>query len=51
MSGVGLGIPLLRGGPHASREGVDFGVICPHWPNSLNGVFFNRNVFDSCVKS
>jgi len=25
-------------------EGVDFGVVCHHWPNGFNGVFCNRNV-------
>jgi len=30
-------------------EGVDLGSF-PHWPNGFNGVFCNRNVFDSCVK-
>ena len=37
--------------PRASRERVDFRVVCPHWPNGFNGVFCNRNVFDSCMKS
>ena len=51
MSGVNPGIFVLDGGPCASREGMDFGVICLHWPSGFNGVFCNRNVFDSCVKS
>jgi len=31
--------------------GVVSGVVCPYWPNGFNGVIFNRNVFDLCVKS
>ena len=29
VRGVTPGIHVLDGGPHASREGVDFGVVCP----------------------
>jgi len=41
----------IRWGPRASSGRVDFVVICPHWPNGINGIFCNRNVFDSCIKS
>jgi len=51
MSGVSPGIDVQNGGPHGSREWVDFGVVCPHWPNGFNGLIFKRNVFGSCVKS
>jgi len=50
VSGVGPSIYVLDGVHVPQVEGVDFG-ICLHWPNGLNGVVFNRNVFDSCIKS
>jgi len=37
----------IRWGSHALREGEVLGVLRSI---ALNGVFFNRNVFDSCVK-
>jgi len=47
----GMGRPILGldRGPRSPRRrgGFDFEVF----PIGLNGVFFNRNVFDSCVKS
>jgi len=51
VSGVGPGIHVLDGGPCESRERVDFGVVGTYWSNGFNGMFCNRNVFDSCVKS
>jgi len=36
-------------GPRGSMGRMDFGVLCPHWPNGFNGLIFKRNVFDSCV--
>jgi len=49
---VGPGIDVKNGSPHSSRERVDFVVVvCPHWPNGLNGLIFKINVFDSCMKS
>jgi len=47
----GPGIDVCNGGPHGSRGRVDFGVVCPHWPNGFSGLIFKRKVFDSCVKS
>jgi len=38
----------IDGGPRASRGREVSGFFCPI---GLNGVFFNRNVFDSCMKS
>ena len=49
VSGVTAGIHVLDGVLVPQWEGVDFGVVCPHWPNGFNGVFCNRNVFDSCI--
>jgi len=51
VSGVDPHIDVWNGGQRGSRGRVDFRVVCPHWPNSFNGLFFKRNVFDSCVKS
>jgi len=51
VKGVGPGINVWNGSPHGSRGRVDFVVVCPHWPNGLNGLIFKINVFDSCVKS
>jgi len=51
VSGVSPGIDVLYGVHLAQRKGVDFAVVCPHWPSGLNGLIFKRNVFDSCVKS
>jgi len=45
------GIHVLDGVHVPHVEGVDLGVVCPHWPSGLNGVFCNRNVFDSSMKS
>jgi len=30
-----------NGGPCALKGRVDFGVVCPHWPNGFSGVLFN----------
>jgi len=46
VSGVTPCIHVLDRGPRALRGRVDFGVVCPHWPNGVNGIFCNRNVFD-----
>ena len=51
VSGVVPGIDVRNGSPDGSKEGVDFGVACPHWPNDFNGLIFKKNVLDSCVKS
>ena len=51
MSGVNEGIHVSDGSPRASGKGVNFGVVYLHGPNGFNGVFCNRNVFDSCVRS
>jgi len=51
VSGVTPGIHVLDEGPRAPRGRVYFGVVCSHWSIGFNGVFCNRNVFDSCVKS
>jgi len=50
VSGVGVGIRVLDGGPGAPKEGRFRAFIAPI---RLNGVaYFSRtNVFDSCVKS
>jgi len=50
VSGVTPGIHVLDGGPHASREGWILGRL-PHRSSGFSGIFRNRNVFDSCVKS
>ena len=47
VSGVAPVIHVLDGGPRASRVRGRL----PHWPNGFNGVFCNRNVLDSFVKS
>jgi len=49
-SGVTPVIHVLDGVHVPQGKGVDFGVICPRWPNGFNCIFCNRNVFDSCVK-
>jgi len=41
----GMGVHVAQG------KGVDFGVVCPYWPDGFDGLIFKRNVFDSCVKS
>jgi len=51
VSGVEPSIHVLDGGPHGLRVRVDFGVVCRRWPNGFNGVVFNRNAFDSCMRS
>jgi len=48
VSGVGLGILLLDGGPGAPRQKGATESCCPI---GFNGVFLHRNIFDSCVKS
>ena len=48
VSWVSREVGVLDGGPHASREGEVLGVFCSI---GLNGIFFNRNVFDSCVEN
>jgi len=40
----------IRWGPRASRGRGGFSVVCPRWPIGFNGVFCNRNLFDSCEK-
>ena len=35
-------------GPHATRKRGDFGVF---GPIGLNGIFLNRNIFNSCIES
>jgi len=35
----------------AQGEGVDFWVVCPHFPSAFNGLIFKRNVLDLFVKS
>jgi len=50
VSGV-PGIHVLDGGPPASMGKGGFWGRLPYWPNGFNGVFCNRNVFDSCMKS
>jgi len=30
--------PALRNVPQV--EGVNFGVVCPHWPNGFNGSLY-----------
>jgi len=49
VSGVGLGIDVWHGVHVAQGEGMDFVVVCPHWPNGFNGLIFKRNVFNPCV--
>jgi len=51
VSGVGPSIHVLDGGPLASRGRGRFWHCLPYWPNDFNDIVFNRNVFDSCVKS
>jgi len=51
VNGVTPGIYVLDGIHVPQGEGMDFGVVCPHWPNGFNGIFCNRNVFDSCLKT
>jgi len=41
----------LYGGAAYSNTAIHV-VVCPHWPSGFNGVHvFNRNEFDSCVRS
>jgi len=49
VSGLGPGTDVLGGGPVASRGSG--GLVCPHLPNGFNGLFLNKNVFDTCMKS
>jgi len=35
----------------AQGQGVDFGVVCFHWPNGFGCLIFKRIVFDLCVNS
>ena len=51
VSGVGPGTDVWNGGPRGSRRRGRFGVLCLCWPSGFNGLIFNRDVFDSCVKS
>jgi len=51
VSGVTPGIHVLDGDPRASRGTGGFWSCLSHWPNGFNGVFCNRNAFNSCVKS
>jgi len=51
VSVVGPRIDIRNTVNVAQGEGVDFGVVCPHWLNGFNGLIFERNIFDSCVKS
>jgi len=51
VSGIGPSIHVLDGVLVPQDVQVDFGILCSHWPNGFNGVVFNRNVFDLCVKS
>jgi len=38
VSGMGPGIDVCNGGPRALRGRVNFGIVCPHWPNGFNGM-------------
>ena len=38
VSGIGPGIDEWNGIHMSQGEGVDFGVVCPHWPIGLNGL-------------
>jgi len=51
VSGVGPGIGVLDGVHVQQGKGAVSTVFCPHWPIGFNGVFCNRNIFDSCTKS
>jgi len=48
VNGVGRVMGALDGGPCALRRR---GVLGGFVSIGLNGVFFNRNVFGSCMKS
>ena len=41
VSGVGPGINVWNGVHMAQGEVVDFGVVCPHWPNGFNGLIIS----------
>ena len=50
VSGVGPDIDVQNGGPHALREGWILALFAPS-AQCFNGVVYNRNVFDSCMRS